>query len=218
MGIIEETRALAEELSAYSRLCYDRQLAGPVGGSVSVRVPGREAFLITAAGLSLREVRPGNLLALDADGAILENPSGLGTPEGAALHLGIYRARPQANAVAHVYPPYATVFGKSKKPIPLVTAPAVNSLRQGPVVLEAPAGPSGLARVALKAIRDAPVEATVFLTEGQGLIAFGPTLRQAMDDAELAEDTARAAFHLSQLPPVHTPRQPIKPIEGPDIR
>lgn len=218
MGISGDSRAIAEELSAYARLAYDRHLATADGGAMSARIPGRDVFLITPAGVSLRDVRPDTLVAVDGHGAILDNPAGLGAPDETSLHLGIYRIRPQVNAIVHVHPPHATAFGIARKPIPPVTASAVNRLRQGPVVLEAPGRPSDLARMALKAIQDAPPEATVFLLERHGVAAFGPNLRQAFDDAELVEDTARIAFHLFQFPPVHTPKQPIKPIEGPDIR
>jgi ribulose-5-phosphate 4-epimerase/fuculose-1-phosphate aldolase len=39
----------------------------------------------------------------------------------------------------------------------------------------------------------------VLLLERHGLIAFGPTLAAAFNDAELAEDTARIAFLESTL-------------------
>jgi ribulose-5-phosphate 4-epimerase/fuculose-1-phosphate aldolase len=218
MGITGDSRAVAEELSAYARLAYDRRLATAGVGTMSVRIPGRDVFLITPASTSLRDVRPDTLVAVDGHGVILDNPAGLGAPDETSLHLGIYRIKPRVNAIVQVHPPHATAFAIARKSIPPVTASAVSRLRRGPVVLEAPGEPSDLARMALKPIQEAPPETTVFLLERHGVAAFGPNLRQAFDDAELAEDTARIAFHLSQFPPVHTPEQPIKPIEGPDIR
>ena len=39
MSILNEHRALADELVRYSRLCYDRHLVGAAGGNLSARRP-----------------------------------------------------------------------------------------------------------------------------------------------------------------------------------
>lgn len=193
MSILADFRTLAEELSRYSRLCYERRLVGAAGGNVSVRVPGREMALITATGVSLREVAPENLLVVDLQGGVVENPSGLRPSKETGFHLGIYRARAEVRAVVHVHPTYATVYGNLQTPIPLATVSAENKLRQGAVVRAAAGGSDALEGMLLAAIGAAPT-ANVFLMERHGLTAFGPGLCQAFDDAELAEDTAKIAF------------------------
>lgn len=202
MGTLKDHCALAEELSAYSRLCYDRRLVGAAGGNVSARVPGHDSALVTATGVSLRDVRPENLLVMTLGGDVLENPAGLRPSKEASFHLGIYQARAAVNAVVHVHPTFATIYSAARKPIPLVTVSAVNKLRQGPVVPEAPGGSAGLKEMLLRAVRDASMETTVFLMERHGLTAFGPSLCQAFDDAELAEDTAKIALLSLMAAPV----------------
>ncbi|MEI8189340.1 MAG: class II aldolase/adducin family protein [candidate division NC10 bacterium] len=193
MSILADEKALAEELSRYSRLCYARRLVGAAGGNVSVRVPGQELALITATGVSLRDVGPENLLVVDLRGGVVENPAGLRPSKETGFHLGIYQARADVRAVVHVHPTYSTVYGNIHTPIPLATVSAENKLRQGPVVPAAAGGSGDLETMLLEAIAAAPT-ANVFLMERHGLTAFGPTLCQAFDDAELAEDTAKIAF------------------------
>ncbi len=65
---------------------------------------------------------------------------------------------------------------------------------------------------------DALPEAAVFLLERDGLGSLGVNLCLALDDAELVEETARIACLLFQILSVPTPKQPITPIESPDIR
>ena len=72
MSFLGEYGALADELVRYSRLCYDRHLVGAAGGNLSARIPGRDAFLVTATGVSLRDVARENLLAIDCQGKVLE--------------------------------------------------------------------------------------------------------------------------------------------------
>ena len=194
MTILKDHGALAEELSACARLCYDRRLVGAAGGNVSTRVPGQECALITATGVSLRDIRPENLLVMTLSGDVLENPAGLRPSKEAAFHLGIYQVRAAVHAVVHVHPTFATIYSTARKPIPLVTVSASNKLRQGPVVPEAPGGSAGLTEMVLRAVREATLETTVFLMERHGLTACGPSLGQAFDDAELAEDTAKIAL------------------------
>jgi L-fuculose-phosphate aldolase len=200
MSILADERELAEELSRYSRLCYARRLVGAAGGNVSTRVPGRELALITATGVSLRDVNPENLLAVDLRGGVVENPAGLRPSKEMGFHLGIYRARPDVGAVVHVHPTYATVYSNRRTPGPLATVSAENKLRQGPVVQAAAGGSGDLEAMLLEAISTAPT-ANVFLMERHGLTAFGPNLWQAFDDAELAEDTAKIAFLVGMAQP-----------------
>jgi L-fuculose-phosphate aldolase len=198
MSILAEWKELAEELSRYSRLCYDRRLVGAAGGNVSVRVPDRELALITATGVSLRDVAPDNLLAVDLQGGVVENPAGLGPSKETGFHLGIYRLRADVRAVVHVHPTYATVYSNLQVPVPLATVSAENKLRQGPVVRAAAGGSQTLEGMLLTAVGEVPT-ANVFLMERHGLTAFGPNLRQAFDDAELAEDTAKIAFLVGRV-------------------
>ncbi len=76
MSILSEHAALADELVRYSRLSYDRHLVGAAGGNLSARVPGKDAFLVTATGVALRDVSRENLLAIDSTGKVLKRLAG----------------------------------------------------------------------------------------------------------------------------------------------
>ena len=200
MAILADWKTLAEELSRYARLCYDRRLVGAAGGNVSARIPGRDLALITATGVSLRDVGPANLLVVDLQGGVVENPAGLRPSKETGFHLGIYRARAEVRAVVHVHPTYATVYSNLRIPVPLATVSAEHKLRQGPVVRAAAGGSGALEALLLESVAVAPT-ANVFLMEGHGLTAFGPSLCEAFDDAELAEDTAKIAFLVGMARP-----------------
>jgi len=195
-GLLTAHRALAEELAAYSRLCYDRRLVGAAGGNLSARIPGTEHCLVTASGVSLRDVTPENLVVVDLQGNVVEGPAGRKPSKEIGFHLAIFRNRPAIGAVVHVHPPYATVFATSLKPIPLVTVSAILKLKQGPIVPVADPGSKELCDNVTKAVQQAAPETTVLLMEKHGVLAFRPTLCEAFDDAELAEDTAKIAHLL----------------------
>jgi len=201
MGVIKENNVLAEELSRYSRLCYDRRLVGAAGGNLSLRFPGKDEFLVTASGVPLRDVTPQNLVAVDGRGNVLENPAGLKPSKEIPFHLAVFAERPMVNAVVHVHPAYTTIFAVKRKPIPLVTVSSRLKLKQGPLVKLADPGSKDLCQNVIHSLHDSPPEVDILLMEDHGLITFHATLGGAFDAAELAEDTAKIAFLIGSRSP-----------------
>ena len=196
--MLSDCGPIAEELVRYSRLCYERHLVGAAGGNLSVRVPGRDAFIVTATGVSLRDVTLQNLVVIDREGKVLEGPAGSRPSKESGFHLAVFETRADVGAVIHVHPAYATTFSTRKKLIPTVTISAQLKLKQGAVIAAAAPGSKELRDIVAQAVKTSPPEATVFLMEAHGLLTFRATLGEAFDDAELAEDTAKIAY-LSEL-------------------
>ena len=71
----------------------------------SARVPGpEEHFLINAYGLLFDEISASNLVKVDIDGTIVDDPTGLGiNPAGYVIHSAIHAARPDLQAVLHTH-------------------------------------------------------------------------------------------------------------------
>ncbi|MFK0096161.1 class II aldolase/adducin family protein [Pseudomonas sp. NPDC090592] len=71
----------------------------------SARVPGPdEHFLINAFGLLFDEITASNLVKVDVDGTIIDDPLGLGINQaGYVIHSAIHRARHDLKAVLHTH-------------------------------------------------------------------------------------------------------------------
>ncbi|AUG02384.1 class II aldolase [Pseudomonas sp. 09C 129] len=71
----------------------------------SARVPGPdEHFLINAFGLLFDEISASNLVKVDIDGTIVDDPTGLGINyAGYVIHSAIHGARPDLHAVLHTH-------------------------------------------------------------------------------------------------------------------
>ena len=71
----------------------------------SARVPGpEEHFLINAFGLLFDEITASNLVKVDIDGTIVDDPIGLGINyAGYMIHSAIHGARPDLQAVLHTH-------------------------------------------------------------------------------------------------------------------
>ncbi|MEG5263018.1 class II aldolase/adducin family protein [Pseudomonas sp. JDS28PS106] len=71
----------------------------------SARVPGPdEHFLINAYGLLFDEITASNLVKVDVDGTLIDDPLGLGINQaGYVIHSAVHRARPDLKAVLHTH-------------------------------------------------------------------------------------------------------------------
>ncbi len=77
-------------------------------GHVSLRPPGGDSVYIKRKGVALGEVTPDDVIAID-----LGDPDCLTTPGmhlEAAIHVEVYRSRPDVGSVIHAHPLYATAL------------------------------------------------------------------------------------------------------------
>jgi len=77
-------------------------------GHVSARIPGTDEVLIQPRDASRAAITPDDLLVIDLDGGLVR---GEGVPVAeAAIHTGVYRARPDVTVVCHGHPSLSTTF------------------------------------------------------------------------------------------------------------
>ena len=70
----------------------------------SARVPGTEHMLINPYGLMFDEITASNLVKIDKEGKVLDDPTGMGVNEaGFVIHGCVHEARPEINCVLHTH-------------------------------------------------------------------------------------------------------------------
>ncbi len=70
----------------------------------SARVPGTEDFLINPYGMMFDEITASNLVKIDLDGKIVDDPLDMGVNEaGFVIHSCMHAARPEINCVIHTH-------------------------------------------------------------------------------------------------------------------
>ncbi len=102
-------RAARADLAAAFRMAVRMDLHEGVCNHFTLMLPDGERFLLNRYGLHWSEVSASNLLALDAEGRILQ---GEGEFEKTAfyIHSRIHLANPRAACVLHTHMPYATAL------------------------------------------------------------------------------------------------------------
>jgi arylformamidase len=191
---------LADEIARFCRVTWDRGLVSAAGGNLSARIGDTDTFLITPSGVALRDTGPDDLVTIDLAGRKLAGPDRYVPSKESLMHTAIYAARPATCAVAHLHPPHAIAFGIRGEPIPLMTVTSEERLHLTPVVPPASSGSRALAEGVAAAVATAPADTQVMLLARHGIIAWGSSVQQACDVADLAEYTAKIAIAHAALP------------------
>jgi len=193
---IDAVAGLRSELVAVSRQIFARGLTSAVSGNPSARVPGNpDQVLIKVSGKSFGDVRPEDFILVDLEGNIL---AGSGRPsKEVRFHLGIYKVRPEVQAIVHGHSPYATAYVMAKGELPVVTAAAEVGLNKVGIVEYATPGSIELAEMVVAAFKDQSLKAAVL--KRHGFVTVGADIHQAFYLADVLEDNARVAFLLNQL-------------------
>ena len=104
-------------------------------GHVSARIPGTDRILIKSKGpaeTALEFAGENDIITIDLSGKVLEAGEGLQAPNETAMHLVVYRTRPEVVSVIHTHPDWVVVLTACDKPlVPLFAAYNPPSMRLG---------------------------------------------------------------------------------------
>jgi L-ribulose-5-phosphate 4-epimerase len=141
-------------------------------GNISARLPGEDAFLLTAGG-SLSDLGPENIALYELDGTLVEGAVEPTSAEIVDMHGVVYRLRPGAGGALHTHSPAATSLAVAYEPIPLIyEAMARFDMTDGvPLAGYGPRGSSESVDNIARAIRENPNTGGVLLAN-HGVLAF----------------------------------------------
>lgn len=110
---------LREQLATCARIFAMQGLLG-LHGHVSVYLPESKRVLFTpGSGSDKANLRAEHMIPAGLDGKRLEGR--IDPPREWPIHTALHRARPDALAVAHLHPPYASLFAIARRPYRPVT-------------------------------------------------------------------------------------------------
>lgn len=197
-------RLLKEEICEIGRRLWLRGLVDGATGHLSARL-GNAHVLCTPAGVSRGFMRPNMLCLVDLEGnQVASHGQWKRSPE-VLVDLAIYRAVPDAGAVAHAHPPHATAFSISGLEPPRGLLPEFEVFA-GPLVRADYRMPGSL-ELAMLVGKLAPDHQSILL-KNHGVICWGTTVQDASFKLEMTESychtvavAARLPGHQTALPP-----------------
>ncbi|MGS0764192.1 class II aldolase/adducin family protein [Syntrophomonas curvata] len=182
-----------------AREIYKSGMVTGTWGNVSVRADNRELMLITPSGMDYSLLEPQDMVLLDFTGKVVEGayrPS-VETP----MHLGIYRQRPDVNAVVHVHSPYAVAFAVARRNIPVILEETAQIV--GHEIESAAYAHCGTQALADNVIQALGTDRKSVLLANHGLVAVGKDMAEALKVCYIVEKTAMIALRASTLGPIH---------------
>ncbi len=179
---------LVSALVEVCRRLYAKGFVAATDGNVSARTV-RGTILTTRTAVNKGDVTAADLVEVTGEGTVVAGTARPSTELG--MHLAIYRARPDANAVVHAHPPYATGFAAARRPLSACVFPEV-ILGLGDVPLASYATPS-TPEVA-DAIAPHIRSHDAILLANHGVVTCGVDLWDAYYTMEKAEHAAHCTF------------------------
>ena len=175
------------------RQMIERGLVAGTWGNISFRGDRDNRVVITPSGRPYPELQTTDLVVVDLAGNILE---GVRPSSELPLHLAIYQAHNEIQAVVHTHSIYATACAVAGETIPPSLEEMVQVVGGGVAVAEyALPGTAELAQNAVRALGDK----TAVLLANHGAVACGPSLTEALLVAELVEKAAQIHAIAGQL-------------------
>jgi L-fuculose-phosphate aldolase len=178
--------SLREDIIRWSRKMEAAGFVIGTSGNVSARVPDGQGFLITPSSLAYSEITPEDIAHLSLEGELLSE----GRPPSSEnkVHLKVYQARPDVQAVIHTHSLHASAVAALHIAIPAFLDELVQQIGGAvEVSTYAVPGTDELAENAVKALG----ERAAVLLANHGSLCVGANLAKAFHVVELLERTAQ---------------------------
>ena len=181
------------QLVQLSRSLFERGFSVGGAGNISVKLDDNR-FLVTPTGSSLGRLNEEEISVIDAEGKLL---SGKKPSKEYFFHLALYREKTECNAIVHLHSTYLTALSCKAdldydNAIKAFTPYYVMRVGRLPVIPYYRPGAAEIGRdLAAKA-----KESKAFLLANHGVVVCGSDLRDAVDNSEELEETAKLMFIL----------------------
>jgi len=190
---------LREEVACATRLFWEKDLTpGQDSGDVSLRdadtgliyiCPRPKPGVLHIPSWEIIEAE--HIVVIDSKGEVVDDSGLLATVE-APMHLAIYEARPDTNAIVHSHAVWSSAFAVTGKNIPLILAE--QSLRLGGEVECAEYGPVGSDELARYIVAALGNDKHAALMMNHGAVCLGGTFEEAFIVSDFLEKGAKTAL------------------------
>jgi L-fuculose-phosphate aldolase len=192
-GTFTSEDRVRQDLVRFGAMLHSNGFVAATDGNLSVRLDS-ERVMITPTGFGKGLMDADDMVIIDFEGHVLQGNHNASSE--AAMHLTIYRERPDIHAVVHAHPCTATAFaccGMSlEEPI---CAEVVMALGSVPL---APYATTGTPRLS-ETLRPYVLDHDAVLLANHGVVTCAPTLREAYWKMEAVEHFAKVTLMARQI-------------------
>lgn len=177
-----------DDIVRYGKCLYERGFIAATDGNISVRLD-EERLLITPTCVCKGHMQPEDLVIVDTDGHKVQGDRDVSSE--VAMHLLIYRMRPDVHGIVHAHPPTATGFAAAGIALdqPLISE-VVLTIGAVPLAKYACPGTNELP----ESLRPYVADHCAILMANHGVVTYGDDLDQAFMHMETLEHFAKIAL------------------------
>ena len=191
--MVKTEREYQQDIVDIGRLVFEKGWVAANDGNITIRLDD-ERILATPTGVSKGMMRPDDLIVLDYDGQKISGRLE-GTSE-IAMHLTVYKLRPDVLSVVHAHPPVATGFAAAGLSLNKALLPeVVIGLGCVPLADYGLPGTPALTEPMLPLIP----RYDAILLANHGAVSYGKDVHQAYFRMETVEHFARINFVAEML-------------------
>jgi len=191
---LNHTDRIKAEILAVGCSMLDKGLVAGTWGNISARIPGTQHIAVTPSGKGYREITADDVVVVDGTGIVI---AGSFKPSSELpLHLAIYNARPDIQAIIHTHSVFASACAVAHKCIPPIIEDLVQ-LSGGSVDVATYAlpGTDTLAKNVVAALG----KKNAVLMANHGVVGCGQSLAEGMMACELVEKAAQIFIYANQI-------------------
>lgn len=157
------------------------------GGNVSMRVPGEERIVITPSTTAYKGLSPKDMCVVNFDLTLAEGT--LKPSVESAMHIAVYKNRPDVHAIAHTHQIFASVFAVLAEPVPVLFDEVAFAI--GDMIDIVPYALSGSPELAANVVGKLANGCNCYIMQNHGALSLGKTMDQALLHVELMEKACR---------------------------
>lgn len=162
-------------------------------GNFSIRDEETGLICITPTGMDREEMTFRDIVVVNMDAEVVESETRQRPTSEVIMHLEIYKARLDVNAVVHTHSKFATSFAILAKPIPAIVYELMNLGCKKGYIPVAPYGRPGTPELAKSVIEPLHI-ADVALMEKHGAVAVDKSIKEALLKAAYVEELAEIYY------------------------
>jgi L-ribulose-5-phosphate 4-epimerase len=215
-GNKQTDRHACDLLVEITRELYQKGLITSTGGNLSIRSEVQEAIWITPSQIHKGKLNPDMLVCIDLEGNLFENTL-LPPSSEKYVHVEIYKAYPEIQAVIHAHAHYSTTLVLTGIPfLPVNTEAAfIGELPRIPFIMP---GTQDLARAVVEAMiptKNHPEQTgwvPAVLMQNHGIVVAAADLRTAVNTLEIIEHTSHQIItcHILGIEPPVLPEEVVR--------
>ncbi len=183
-------KELRERVCMLNKMLPNENLVVWTGGNISGIVRDKGHIVIKPSGVLFQDLTPESMVVIDMDGKVIEG--NLKPSVDSAIHLYLYKKRPELGGICHTHSPYATSFALLGESIPAALTPLGHLTgRDIPCTRYAHAGCVDTGEAILEADKDG----YGVLVQRHGVFTYGKSPEFSLKVAAHIEEAARTVYY-----------------------